>query len=434
MTHSRNKTYDTLIVGAGVIGAATAFALARTGSRVLVVERSGAVGHGSTSASAGIIRVHAADPQSVVMADDSTHIWREWSEFLEAPDGEQLAAYTNCGSVILDVEDQYIDEIQKAMTAAEVDFEYWHTQDLSDNVPYLDVRKFGPPGDVRSDAFFDEPTGFLAGAVFTSHSGYVGDPALAATNLMDAARRQGADLLLGTTVDHFIRVGERVTGVTLADGSNISAESVLVAAGPHADELLRRSGATDDFRVRTRRLREELHHVASASSFALGRDPVHVVDGDLGINFRPESGNAFLVGGNGALVDGETRVEDPDTFDESVTAVAWDRSTLRIARRIKNFGIPARRSGVVGLYDATDDWQPIYDRTCFDGLFVAMGTSGNQFKTAPIVGDLLRQIIELERDGIDHTTRALKSPISEREYSSAPYSRTRDPERGGVRG
>ena len=30
------------------------------------------------------------------------------------------------------------------------------------------------------------------------------------------------------------------------------------------------------------------------------------------------------------------------------------------------------------MYDVSDDWIPIYDRTDLDGFYVAIGTSGNQ--------------------------------------------------------
>lgn len=60
---------------------------------------------------------------------------------------------------------------------------------------------------------------------------------------------------------------------------------------------------------------------------------------------------------------------------------------------------------MVGVYDVADDWTPIYDRTGLDGFYVAMGTSGNQFKNAPVVGKFLAAIIEQTENGTDHDTR-----------------------------
>ena len=48
--------YDAIIIGAGIIGAATALGLARKGLNVLSVDRLPAAGYGSTSGSCAIIR------------------------------------------------------------------------------------------------------------------------------------------------------------------------------------------------------------------------------------------------------------------------------------------------------------------------------------------------------------------------------------------
>lgn len=48
------------------------------------------------------------------------------------------------------------------------------------------------------------------------------------------------------------------------------------------------------------------------------------------------------------------------------------------------------------------DWTPIYDRTELPGFYVAMGTSGNQFKNAPVVGRMMATLIEQVEAGVDH--------------------------------
>jgi sarcosine oxidase subunit beta len=50
----------------------------------------------------------------------------------------------------------------------------------------------------------------------------------------------------------------------------------------------------------------------------------------------------------------------------------------------------------------SDDWIPIYDRSALDGFYLAIGTSGNQFKTAPAVGELMATLIEACENGVDH--------------------------------
>ena len=56
---------------------------------------------------------------------------------------------------------------------------------------------------------------------------------------------------------------------------------------------------------------------------------------------------------------------------------------FRLARRMPEFGVPSRPVGLAALYDAPDDWVPIYDKSSLGGFYMACGTSGNQFKNAP---------------------------------------------------
>ena len=61
----------------------------------------------------------------------------------------------------------------------------------------------------------------------------------------------------------------------------------------------------------------------------------------------------------------------------------------RAALRIPTLCIPNTAQGIVDLYDVTPDWNPIYDKSSLPGYYMAIGTSGNQFKNAPVVGDLM---------------------------------------------
>ena len=46
----------------------------------------------------------------------------------------------------------------------------------------------------------------------------------------------------------------------------------------------------------------------------------------------------------------------------------------------------AESQGIVACYDVTEDWNPVYDKSSLPGYFMAVGTSGNQFKNAGVVG------------------------------------------------
>ena len=67
---------------------------------------------------------------------------------------------------------------------------------------------------------------------------------------------------------------------------------------------------------------------------------------------------------------------------------------LRLARRLPEFGVPTRPVGLAALYDASDDWVPIYDQSSLAGFYMACGTSGNQFKNAPLAGQFIRALVD----------------------------------------
>ena len=49
------------------------------------------------------------------------------------------------------------------------------------------------------------------------------------------------------------------------------------------------------------------------------------------------------------------------------------------------------------------DWTPIYDKSSLGGYYLAIGTSGNQFKNAGVAGDLMASLIDaIENKRIDH--------------------------------
>ncbi|MFI5429545.1 FAD-dependent oxidoreductase [Aeromicrobium sp. UC242_57] len=95
-------------------------------------------------------------------------------------------------------------------------------------------------------------------------------------------------------------------------------------------------------------------------------------------------------------------IDDPDAADLTPTRTAYEAQVTRAARRFGELGVPPRPLGIAGVYDVSSDWTPIYDRTSLDGFYVAIGTSGNQFKNAPVAGQFMRDIVLAVEDGHDH--------------------------------
>ena len=178
------------------------------------------------------------------------------------------------------------------------------------------------------------------------------------------------------------------------------------AAGPWSGGFNALAGVGAEFTVGVRPLRQEVHQVGRPAAWDGRSDPAPAIfDLDLGTYMRPGPSGAWVVGGSEPecdpfeWLDGEGAV---DAVDHHVTLERYEAQVTRAARRLPDLTMPNRPSGVVGVYDVADDWTPIYDRTDAPGFYVAMGTSGNQFKNAPIAGCFLAAIVEAVESGHDH--------------------------------
>lgn len=100
---------------------------------------------------------------------------------------------------------------------------------------------------------------------------------------------------------------------------------------------------------------------------------------------------------------------------------------MRYAQRVPGLGIPSQTRGVVDLYDASDDWIPIYDTSCLDGFYMACGSSGNQYKNAPIAGKMMAELVNYVEAGNDHDQMPLSFtlPYIDRQIDVGFYSRNR---------
>jgi glycine/D-amino acid oxidase-like deaminating enzyme len=155
-----------------------------------------------------------------------------------------------------------------------------------------------------------------------------------------------------------------------------------------------------------------------------------VADQDLGYYLRPEPSGSLIIGGTEPACDVLEWVEgDVDAVNMNRTQELFDKQVTRAARRFPELAIPPRPAGVVGVYDVATDWTPIYDKTDAAGFFVGIGTSGNQFKNGPVIGEFLLQIIEATAAGVDHDVNPVvyRGRLTGREVSLGFYSRLREP-------
>jgi glycine/D-amino acid oxidase-like deaminating enzyme len=406
------ESADVVVVGAGVVGSAVGCELARQGLRVVVVDKGAGAGQGSTSASSAIVRFHYSTFDGVAAAWESLHCWLEWADRLGVPSGagSQLAVLRRTGVVMLDAPIAPRERTIGLFGRVGVPYEDWDAAELRRRVPGLDPRRFWPPKRLDDEAFWSEPEGEL-GALYTADGGFVDDPLLATQNLADAAARHGARFVFRQTVAGVRRAAGRVAGLTLSDGRRIDAPVVVNCAGPWSGRLNLLAGVGGEFTITVRPLRQEVHHVTAPPGYNSGDrlGPV-IADPDLGIYVRAASGDAMLVGGTEPDCDPLEWVADPDTCNPNRTTSLFETQGTRAARRFPELRIPGQAKGIAGVYDVASDWAPVYDRTDLDGYYVAMGTSGNQFKNAPLVGQLMATLITAVENGHDHDTDPISYP------------------------
>lgn len=136
----------------------------------------------------------------------------------------------------------------------------------------------------------------------------------------------------------------------------------------------------------------------------------------------------MLIGGTEPACDPLQWLDDPDECRYRATKPVFDAQVLRVARRMPGLRVPDAPRGIAGVYDVSDDWIPIYDKTGLDGYYVAIGTSGNQFKNAPVVGLFMAAIVRACESGQDHDTIPVqvKLPRTGATVDLSHYSRKRE--------
>ncbi|MEE8603078.1 NAD(P)/FAD-dependent oxidoreductase [Euzebya tangerina] len=399
---------EAVIIGAGVIGASIGYELARRGWTTLNVDAGPAAGYGSTSSSSAIVRFTYSTHDGVAMSWEGLHYWLNWAEHIGDVDERGLAQLVQCGMLLLKDASGHHHTVLPLFDRIGVPYEDLDTAGLAARMPELDLGAFGAATAVDDEAFGAEAIDQVEGAIWSPDAGYVDDPQLAAHNLQRAAEAQGGRFRFGTRVTSVDSHEGQVRGVTFEDGSGVAARVVVNAAGPHSARVNAMAGLEGTMRIVTQPLRHESHHVPVPEQLDFDHRGSVVADTASGVYFRPQAGNHILVGSTDPACDEREWVEDPDEFNRSVTEAQFTTQVMRLARRMPDVGVPNRRQGVADLYDVSDDWIPIYDRTDLDGFYVAIGTSGNQFKNAGVVGHCMAELITAVEAGHDHDAAPLR--------------------------
>lgn len=419
---------DAIIIGTGVIGAAIAFELAKAGWKTLSLDRNAQAGHGSTAGSCAIIRMHYSTFDGTAFAWEGYHYWRDWAEYLALGKDVPLAQFRETGCMVMKAESNaFLANHIKYSAELDCPFEEWTPDQIRKKMPIYALDSFAPPKRADDPDFGKPNGGTMSGAVYWPNGGYVTDPALSAQNLMAAAALHGAETRLRAEVTEILTENGRVKGVKLAGGEEIHAPVVINVAGPGSAHINQLAGVTGDMTIETRPLRQEVTHVPSPAGFDFEHDGMIVSDSDIAVYVRPEHGNHILIGSEDPECDPHDWAVSDTDYNHDFTD-QWTTQAMRYAQRVPELGIPSKMRGVVDLYDASTDWIPIYDKSALPGYYMACGTSGNQFKNAPIAGKMMAALIAYCEAGNDHDTAPLQFtlPYIGRDIDVGFYSRKRE--------
>ncbi|MSU78020.1 MAG: FAD-binding oxidoreductase [Gemmataceae bacterium] len=355
-------TCDILIVGGGVMGTSIAWHLAkRRCGRVMLLEKS-YLGAGSSGKSGAIVRQHYSNRLTASMAQKSLRVYEQFDAVVGGP-----PVFTRSGMVLI------VNEKDKAGVEANVKMQ----QELGIDVraiPAQALADIDPNARLKEDEI----------AVFEAEAGYVESVQVVAS-YAESARREGADIRLGVEVQKIVTKGNKILGVETNEG-RYDAGTVILATGPWAAQLGKDIGV--ELPVQACRTQVALYRRPAD----FGRRTAVYCDFVQGIYFKPTHGE-MIHAGSLAGEEAQNPV-DPDDYNEAADGAWLPGIRQRLSRRLPAMHRSYGRGGFGALYAITPDWHPIMDRLPgLDGAYCAIGFSGHGFKMAPIVGQLMAEMI-----------------------------------------
>ena len=349
-------SFDLIIVGAGIVGAACALECARGGLKVLVLDR-GPVGGGSTGACMGHLVVMDDSEAQFTLTAYSRGLWLDLRPQL--PDDVE---FDPCGTLWVAADGAEMEEVRRKQafySARGVPVEMLDSGDVREAEPNL---RRGMAGGLRvvDDAVIYAPC--------------------AARFFLERAKEQGAVIRTGVGVERLLPEG----GVVLADGSRIGSERSVNATGPWSPALTpglpirKRKGhlvITDRHSGFVRHQIIELGYLRSAHS--MGKDSV-------AFNIQPRKTGQMLIGSSRQF----------DAEDSGVDQDILDRMLKRAIEYLPSLGDLSAIRVWTGHRAATPDKLPIIGPSVVsERIWLATGHEGlgitTSLGTGRLVADLL---------------------------------------------
>lgn len=353
-----NKHYETIVVGAGVIGSSIAYHLAKRGRRALLLER-GTIACKASSAAAGMLGA-----QSELKEDDNSLFQLAKASRAMFPAlSKELKEYSG---IDIGLQQKGIYKIAANDVEREELISYGEAQrNLGEEARWVE------PGELQRI----EPavSSQLNGALFLPNDGQVSAPDLSKAFALSAVEL-GAEIFEYTDVQGLIKEGKQVTGVKTNRG-DFGADHVVVACGAWSEDLLGKQDSVMDmypvkgecFSVKTRR------RLIQGTLFSKG---CYIV---------PKAGGRLVIGAT----------EKPGTFDETVTLGGLFPLIKEATQLIPELALAEWETAWTGLRPQTETSIPcLGPHQEYSGLFIASGHYRNGILLSPITGKVMADLIE----------------------------------------
>lgn len=362
MEAPRKTSYEAVVVGAGVIGLAAAWRAAEAGLSVAVVERE-APGAGASGAAAGMLapiteaefREEALLRLNLAAAD----AWPAFDDALRASTGAD-AGYRRGGALVVAADRDEADELRRLHA-------FQRSLGLeSEWLTRSECRRLEPGLAPR-----------VAGGIAAPQDHQV-DPRALVAALRSAVTASGGELLSGLgDVAIEMAGGERVTGVR-AEGAELVADRVVVAAGPFSGGL---AGVPAGALPPVRPVKGQILRLRAPSSRPIATRIVRTP-------------RCYVVTRDGGEVVIGATVEERG-YDTTVTADGVYRMLEAAIEVLPDVGELELIEASARLRPGTPDNLPVVGTASVPGLIWATGHNRNGVLLAPLTADaVLRSLLD----------------------------------------
>lgn len=353
------KQFDFVVVGAGAMGSATAYHLAKKGQSVLLIEQF-ELGHenGSSHGNSRIFRLAYDHPTYVSLANSAMSLWRE----LEGDCGKQVLDTT--GGLDLGSEgNQELHERMSSLAANGIKYQQLSAPKLRERFPQWTV------GD-HEIGLYQGDAGIL-------------DATLCVRKMAETAIRFGASYMDNCEVLSIEADAHKAEVVTPTE--TISAKKVIVCAGGWAGPLMEQMGLNVDLKV----VKEQylFFKPLKPEMFRKGAFPIFI---DYGLDAAKEvTIYGFPMHEMQAIKIASHRTGAPTTAE--TRSFDLEQNAVEIVRRYVEKRLPLANGemipGKTCLYTNSSDYEFVIDWVPGkESVLLVSPCSGHGFKFAVIIG------------------------------------------------